>query len=50
MCSVDQICVDTKNIDAHSAAQHLHYVEIRVLHGSIVLKCLDTFDNYHVRR
>ena len=50
MCGVDQICVDTKNINAHSATQHLHYIQIGVLHGSIVLKCLNAFDNYHVRR
>jgi len=50
MCGVDQICVDTENVVAHSAAQHLHYVQVRVLHGSIVLKCLDAFDYYHMRR
>ena len=50
MCDVDQICVNTKNIDAYSAAQHLHYVQIRVLHGGIILKRLDTLDDYHVCR
>lgn len=44
------VSIIQENIGAHSAAQHLHYVQISVLHGSIVLKHFDTFDDDHMCR